>query len=130
MVMSMTVAFVTAIIAAGYWQREKTTDWFIWLLPVAVPLSIGGMCIQAGRFTTKSSHRAGTWIGFSAGSILYLLFPTLQLLLQYDLIQHDGTAYWGLLAMPSVFLGVPLPLLGATCGLVVDKFRGTKANTM
>ncbi len=58
-------------------------------------------------------------IGFCLGALLYLIFPALQLSLQYEGIRQDGTCFWGVIMLPSVYLGIPLPIIGTALGFMI-----------
>jgi hypothetical protein len=70
---------------------------------------------------SRSDNRKwiGVMMGTCIGSLLYLIFPALQLALQYDMITQDGTGFWAVIMLPSVYLGIPLPILGALLGLTI-----------
>ncbi|HWE16328.1 MAG TPA: hypothetical protein VG758_03995, partial [Hyphomicrobiaceae bacterium] len=42
---------------------------------------------------------------------------------QYRLIAADGTAYWGLLAMPTLWLWLPATAVAAVAGIAMEAVR-------
>jgi hypothetical protein len=61
----------------------------------------------------------GFLMGVAGVSSVYILIPAVNLVRQYGLISADGTAYWGLLAIPAFWLWVPATAAGAVAGIAV-----------
>jgi hypothetical protein len=117
--LALVVASVTGVVVAGYWRTMARHDLSIMLPPVVIPLVLAATAIWFTVFPAQTRRSTGGMIGFSLGSILYLIFPGLQLLLQYDMVRQDGTGFWAVIMLPSIYLGMPLPLIGAVLGLTI-----------
>ena len=113
------VALVTGIVVAGYWKNPAQRDLLITLPPIIIPAILSILALMAMISVSSSRKRNGSMMGMCVGSLLYLLFPALQLALQYDMIAHDGTGFWAVIMLPSVYFGIPLPILGAMLGLTI-----------
>ena len=55
-----------------------------------------------------------------------MFVPAILILKQYSLIAQDGIAYWGILMLPVLFLGLPLLIIGAVIGLVLGILNARK----
>lgn len=121
------VALVTGIVVAGYWKNPAQRDQLITLPPIIIPAILSVLAVMAMVSRSDSRKRNGAAMGMCVGSLLYLLFPSLQLALQYDMIAHDGTGFWTVIMLPSVYFGIPLPILGAllglTTGFITDRIK-------
>lgn len=119
-VLAFTVTAATTVVVAGYWHTANRSDRIMIMLPpIIIPLVLGGLALISALSAARTSKRTGGMIGFCLGAILYLIFPGLQLLLQYEMIRQDGTGFWGVIMLPSVYLGIPLPLVGWLLGLMI-----------
>ena len=123
------VALVTGIVVAGYWKNPAQRDLLITLPPIIIPAIQSILAMMALVSISNSRKRTGAMMGMCVGSLLYLLFPAIQLALQYDMISHDGTGFWAVIMLPSVCFGIPLPILGAllgiTIGFITDRIKRT-----
>jgi FtsH-binding integral membrane protein len=121
------VALVTGIVVAGYWKNPAQRDLLITLPPIIIPATLSVLAAMTMVSRSDSRKRIGAMMGTCIGSLLYLLFPVLQFALQYNMIAHDGTGFWAVIMLPSVYLGIPLPILGAllglAIGLIVDRVK-------
>lgn len=113
------VAMGTGIVVTGYWKNPAQRDLLIALPPIIIPAILSVLAMMSMVSRTYSRKRIGAMMGMCVGSLAYLLFPSLQLALQYEMITHDGTGFWGVIMLPSVYLGIPLPILGALLGLII-----------
>jgi predicted histidine transporter YuiF (NhaC family) len=118
-VSGIAVALVTGIVVAGYWKNPAQRDLHITLPPIIIPAILSVFAVMAMVSRSDSRKRIGAMMGTCIGSLLYLILPALQLALQYDLIAHDGTGFWAVIMLPSVYLGIPLPILGTLLGLAI-----------
>ena len=118
-VLALTVAIITAVIVAGYWNELGRSDLMYMSLPVVIPLILAGIGALATWVPSKTGRTTGAIYGFCLGAILYLIFPSMQLIKQYEMIKQDGTSFWGLMELPSVYFGIPLPIIGALIGFTV-----------
>ena len=125
-----TVALIpTAIITYGYVTRphqvESFRDWFQVLLPIAPPL----VALLSILILWRSGQRQpiGTGIAWAlfCASTTYMLFQVLTLSTHYTLISQDGTAYWGMLQLPAIWIAPPLVVIaigiGALAGRIVQR---------
>jgi hypothetical protein len=98
-------------------------DWLILLLPVFPPvvtiLSWAGVRWAPRPWTLIR----GFLVGVAGVSSVYILIPAVYLAWQYRLIAADGTAYWGLLAMPAFWLWLPATAMAALTGSAVAALR-------
>lgn len=121
------VALVTGIVVAGYWKNPAQRDLLITLPPIIIPAILSVIAVMAMVSRSDSRKRIGAMMGTCIGSLLYLVFPALQLALQYNMIAHDGTGFWAVIMLPSVYFGIPLPILGAllgvTIGFIADRVK-------
>jgi len=119
-------------IAWGYIRRPNqvanTEDWFMVLLPsvacaLAITVSIA-MLFPRGRNAAVRGAVHGLFVAMQ----LLLAILASYLLSQGDVIANDGTAFWGLLFLPTVLIGFPMAVAGIAIGavvtLVVDNRRG------
>ncbi len=64
-------------------------------------------------------------VGLASGATLYVALSAVYLLGQYRLISRDGTAFWALLIVPTVWVWPPLALgsiaLGACAQMVAKR---------
>lgn len=126
-VLALAVTAATAVAVAGYWHTANRSDRIMIMLPpIIVPLVLAGIGFIATLSSVQSGKKIGWMIGFCLGATLYLIFPALQLLVQYDMARHDGTGFWAVIMIPSIYLGIPLPVLGALLGFVTGLFVDRK----
>ena len=126
-VLALAVTVVTAVVVAGYWHTANRSDRIMIMLPpIIIPLVLAVIGLIATLSSARSGKRTGWMIGFCLGATLYLIFPALQLLLQYDMVRQDGTGFWAVIMIPSIYLGIPLPIIGAFLGFVTGLFVDRK----
>lgn len=113
------VALVTGIVVVGYWQNPAQRDPFITLPPIFIPAILAAIAILTMISRSNNRKWVGVMIGICIGAMLYLIFPALQLTLQYDMIAQDGTGFWAVIMLPSIYFGIPLPILGALLGFII-----------
>ncbi len=120
---SLLMLLCLSLLVTGYVRRPGTMDgaddWLILLLPVFPPL-----VTIVGWAATRWGSRPGTLMrGFLMGvagvSSVYIVIPAVFLARQYGLISTDGTAYWGLLAIPAFWLWLPATAVGAVAGIAI-----------
>lgn len=125
--LGIAVTVVTGIVVAGYWKYPAQRELMITLPPIIIPAILSGLAVMAMTSRSDSRKWIGVMMGTCIGSLLYLIIPSLQLTLQYDMIAHDGTGFWAVLMLPSVYFGIPLPILGAllglTTGFIIDRVK-------
>ena len=127
------VFIVCAIMAIGYWRRPDQVknfgDWITLLTPIAAPLVgfILGVAVLRCKFQNPLTK--GCVVGAFYGATLYMFVPAILILKQYSLIAQDGTAYWGILMLPVLFLGLPLLIIGAVIGCVIGILNARKLGT-
>ena len=110
---------VTGIVVAGYWQNPAQRDPFITLPPIFIPAILAAIALLTLRSQSDNQKWVGVMMGGCIGALLYLVFPALQLTLQYDMITKDGTGFWAVIMLPSIYFGIPLPILGALLGFII-----------
>ena len=100
--LALAVTAATAVVVAGYWRTANRSDRIMIMLPpIVVPLALAGIGLIATLSSAQSGKKTGWMIGACLGATLYLIFPALQLLLQYDMVRHDGTGFWAVIMLPS-----------------------------
>ena len=123
----ITVTLVTGIVVAGYWKNPAQRDLLITLPPIIIPAILSALAVMTMASRSDRRKWVGVMMGTCIGSLLYLVFPSLQLALQYNMIAHDGTGFWAVIMLPSVYFGIPLPILGAllglTTGFIADRIK-------
>ena len=124
---SLILLLCLALLIGGHVMKRGSIggrdDWLIFLLPVFPPvvtiLSWAGV-----RWAPHSRTLIrGCLVGVASASSVYILIPAVYLVWQYRLIAADGTAYWGLLAMPVVWLWLPAAAVAAVGGTTVAAVR-------
>jgi hypothetical protein len=105
-------------------------DWLITGLPLVMP----AICalLSGLLFLTPGIHpvRRGLLRGAFVGGNGFLVLLSFSLFTRFDLISQDGTAYWGLLSLPCLFVGLPTLFIGGLVGLIaglITKKRGTSS---
>ena len=71
---------------------------------------------------------SGLLWGAFVGANGFLILPAFSLFTRFSLISQDGTAYWGLLSLPCLFVGLPAFLTGSLVGLIAG-FVSSKRET-
>ena len=124
---SLILLLCLALVIGGYVMKRGSIggrdDWLIFLLPVFPPvvtiLSWAGVrWVPHPRTLIR-----GFLVGVASVSSVYILIPAVYLVWQYRLIAADGTAYWGLLAMPAFWLWLPAATVAAVGGTTVAAVR-------
>jgi len=111
------------IVVAGQVRRPGTVggvdDWFILLVPLIPPvLTVLGW--SAARWGARPGTRMRSFLTTVAGvSGAYSFIAAVYLVWHYDMVSADGTAYWGLLAMPAVWLWLPATMAAAAVSVIV-----------
>ena len=120
---------LTAIITRRYVVRphqvESFGDGFLLLLPIAPPVVALLSVLILWRAGKRQPIGTGiAWALFCA-STTYMLFQVLTLSTHYTLISQDGTAYWGMLQLPAIWIALPLVVIaigfGALAGWIVKR---------
>jgi hypothetical protein len=70
---------------------------------------------------SKGKHPIGRTIlwGVFVGVNSILIIMAFYLFFQYQVIASDGTAFWALLFVPCLYIGLPSIIVGALTGLVI-----------
>ena len=131
---SLVMLLCLSLVIAGYVRKPGpiggTNDWFILLLPVLPPLVTTVGWAAAMWVSRPGTLMRGLLMGVASVSSVYILIPSAYLAWQYSLISADGTAYWGLLAMPAFWLWLPATATGAVGGVafaaISMRYRGAK----
>ena len=99
--------------------RISVDDWIIILLPliglVVVMISAAIHVKPPAKGLVLRSVEEGIFI---ASALFTLLLATITFA-HSATIAADGTAYWGMLAMPTFWTGIPLLIFGVVIGLII-----------
>ena len=112
------LGIITRVYIARPHQVENFGDWFsilFPLLPAAITLCL---CALLWRRPKGLISRGMIW-GALTASTLYLVHQAFILRGNYDLIRADGTAHWGLLELPVVWIALPAIFLGVSIGALI-----------
>lgn len=94
-------------------------DWFILLVPLIPPL-VTVLGWSAARWGARPGTRMHGFLTTIAGvSGAYSMLAAVYLVWHYDMVSADGTAYWGLLAIPAVWLWLPATVAAAGVSVLV-----------
>ena len=115
------VLLPTAGIALGYIRRQGLE--LTHVLPLLPPVVAIAAVLLAARIPPRIRGAGrGAIVGLAWGATLYVAISAVYLFGQYRLISRDGTAFWGLLFVPAVWVWPPVVLgsivLGACAHLV------------
>lgn len=123
-------ASVIAAAMSNQTDRDGFGDWVILLSPVVALLLCLALAIATLRADRIRSRLGGaTARGAFAGCFLFLLLQMSMVVPRYSLISSDGTAYWGIVFLPVVWLWLPLLLLGAVVGFAMAALTGHPPHT-
>ena len=131
---SLVMLLCLSLVIAGHVRKRGsiggTNDWFILLLPVLPPLVASAGWAAAMWVSRPGTLMRGFLMGVASVSSVYILIPSAYLAWQYSLISADGTAYWGLLAMPAFWLWLPATATAAVGGIafaaISTRYRGAR----
>ena len=129
---SLVMLLCLSLVIAGHVRKRGPiggiADWFILLLPVLPPLVTSVGWAAAMWVSRPGTLMRGFLMGVASVSSVYILIPDAYLVWQYSLISGDGTAYWGLLAMPAFWLWLPATATAAVGGIafaaISTRYRG------
>jgi hypothetical protein len=120
---SLVMLLCLSLVIAGYMRKPGSIsgadDWVTFLLPVLPPLVTVGGWMTAWQVSSPGTLMRGFLMGIAGVSSVYIMIPAVHLGWQYGLISADGTAYWGLLAVPAFWLWLPATTMGAVGGIAV-----------
>jgi len=125
---SVTAAMVVVtgygwIIASAIRQTgamRVATDWLLQLTPV-----MPAIVVIVGVFLLSRNWDPGhlfRWVfaGVLVTSVLYLGIPLFYLATRFTLLLQDGTAYWGLAIIPTLYVWLPAAIIGALTGIAIS----------
>ena len=100
-------------------QVKNIGDWIILLTPIIAPVVslLLAFVILSNSVINKIIY--GMFVGALIGISIYMLIPAWQIAFKFNTIAKDGTAYWGVMMMPLLYLAIPLFLIGGIIGLIV-----------
>jgi len=109
MLVSGVLFCVIGSIAIGYVQRQ---GFEVILVVPLVPPAVTVFLLLVLTWTRLAGVLRSVARGLAFGCTLYLAVPIFYLSTNYDLIRRDGTAYWGLLQLSTVYIW-PVALVGS-----------------
>ncbi len=97
---------------------DSAEEFLLFALPVLWTYVFTLACL-ALFFRRRARHpiQSGLLVGLLVGPGVYVAFAGLSLVRNFWLIAHDGTAYWGLISVPSFWIGIPATIIGIAAGL-------------
>lgn len=111
---------VVVIIHAYIVRPGQTTSMGICLwLPVLPPVIALSCSLLLWRRPKREPIEECLELGACVSSGAYMMLQIWLLATQFTLISRDGTAYWGLLQLPALYVALPLLLFGLGTGAVV-----------
>ena len=109
----------TAGIALGYIRRQGLE--LTYVLPLLPPVvAIAAVLLVARMPPHIRGAGRGAVVGLASGATLYVAFSGVYLFGQYGLISRDGTAFWGLLIVPAVWVWPPVVLGSIALGVCIQ----------
>ena len=125
----MGVLVPTVVITHTYLVRPRQInglgDWIQVLLPLVPPAAalLSGLLLWGTR--NRGPVGKGIVWGFFASAAAYMALQACTLLTQFNLISQDGTAHWGMLQLPAIWIWPPLLCIGigggALAGWIVKR---------
>jgi hypothetical protein len=110
------VLLPTAGIALGYIRRQGLE--LTYVLPLLPPVvAITAVVLLARMPPHIRGVGRGAVVGLASGATLYVALSAVYVFGQHGLISRDGTAFWGLLIVPAVWVWPPLTLGGIALGV-------------
>lgn len=108
---------IVITVAMAQLTPHSAEDWTIYLTPVVAVLLalILGLTALLVRRWRSDVGKSVLW-GALGACFLFLLLQAVITVPQNSLIEGDGTAFWGLAFIPTVYVGVPLLLIGTLSG--------------
>jgi hypothetical protein len=105
------VLLPTAGIALGYIRRQGLE--LTHVLPLLPPVVAIAAVLLVARIPPRIRGAGrGAIVGLAWGATLYVGISAVYVFGQYELISRDGTAFWGLLVVPAVWVW-PLVVVGS-----------------
>ena len=110
------IIFVFVVLSSS--RYIESGEWRTITAPVIATFvtAILGVVIIHKPKEESSVFRYVTWGAF-IGAFGTMILIANNLFRRYDLISNDGTAYWGLLIIPSIYFGIPAFAMGGLMGL-------------
>jgi hypothetical protein len=131
LVFSLLMLVALSWVIAGYARQPGgvggVDDWAILLLPLAPPAVTAALAVVAMRAAPRGLIGSAFLVTCVGASSLYLLIPAAHLLLDYPVVAGDGTAYWGVLAMPAFWLWLPAALVMLLVGITLAAIKARRA---
>jgi len=113
------VLVTTAVIASRYIRRQGLEVHSV--VPILPPVvAIVAILVVVRMRLPTTSIRRGAFVGLASGATLYVALSAVYLLGQYELISRDGTAWWGLMFVPAVWVWPPVVLGSTVLGALVQ----------
>jgi hypothetical protein len=105
----------TAGIALHYIRKQGFES--MQLLPLLPPVvAIAAVLLVARMPRSIDGAIRGGAVGLATGATLYVGLSAIYLFGQYGVISRDGTAFWGLVVLPAVWVWPPVVLASIVLG--------------
>ena len=113
------VLLPSAGIALGYIRRQGLE--LTHVLPLLPPVVAIAAVLLVARIPPRIRGAGrGAIVGLAWGATLYVAISAAYLFGQYGLISRDGTAFWGLLIVPAVWVWPPVVLGSTALGILAQ----------
>jgi hypothetical protein len=106
-------------IALGYIRRQGLE--LTHVLPLLPPVVAIAAVLLVARIPPRIRGAGrGAIVGLAWGATLYVAISAVYLFGQYGLISRDGTAFWGLMIVPAVWVWPPVVLGSIALGILAQ----------
>jgi len=110
------IVLLLTVGVALHYVRQGGLEWTL-VFPFLPPVvAIVAVLLVARIPPHVDGPRRGAVLGLAASATLYVALSAVYLFGQYRLISRDGTAFWGLVFIPAVWVWPPVLFAGLLLG--------------